>query len=545
MRPGPSRFRIFFFLTVLVVVALCAQLLDLQVRKRNVLARERIENILGAEFLAAPRGRILARDGSVLAEDQMRFEVAIHYRYFRRDHPLALLLHFDALTRWIRREEGDSGLARRLPEGLVPAVAEGTGLRYQDGLDRFDQALDRWLALPCSRLRRKGIRLQKALSSLRFYTFRLLSQVVEQDQAALYGRDYKISTRFNSWPEDQDQRSILERFAVPLTGLEGTEAQVELRERLRRRLHEGHANLEYLDRRLALEPIPPKVSVFARLDHWFEFHQTALDGWLKALSEKRADRLRQRKKETLGAWLHRLFLGEERLEVPDLEAKIDRIYEIEDYPKPMFPGVAVSFDRIVALIAGRQALYPGFRIQERYGRIYPSGTDETRLRLGPYPGDLLKGLVPKVIGTVRTEWADPSKRKDKEAPKLTANPYQTIVDDYSFQRYSQKLLDYAWSMGRLSRRVGSSGFEKSLDRFLRGENGLRSTVSDRRGIEVGMPNINEAKPGRDVRVTLDWRLQTLGEQHLELMAKELEFGPYDTESEHHGSAALALSSIHI
>ncbi len=564
MKRGPARFRVFFVLAALVAILLSLQLADLQILQKQTWAKERAGNILGREFLSAPRGRILAKDGIVLVEDRMRFELAIQYRYFRRQHPLALLLHFDQLTRWIQQEEGDSILARRFRGGLVTTAQAGQGLQYQDGVERFEEALDRWLSLPCSKLRRQGIGLQLALSSLRFYTFRLLSLTVEGDQTARFGKDYQISSRFNGWGQEQDGLSILARFAPALTGLEGRRAEIELRSRLGQVLIAGHDHLRYLDGLLAKEKIPPRNTVFQRLDSLRIRHSHVLHRWLAKLQQKRIERAKDKDSEGFVPMIVRFVFGEERLEAPDLEARIEKRYDIEGYQRLLFPGVPVSFDTIVALIIGRQERYPGFRIQERYGRFYPRGTEERRYPKSQiYDAKMLQGLPPVTLGWVKTWWKDPPKEpqaneaagekevvRTQDGQTTDAQPKRPRMDhglspleDDAFETLSEQLRSYWFDKGRLSKREGGSGLEKSLDPILRGKGGLRSTFTDRLGREVGMPNMAEAKPGRDVKVTLDWDLQGFAEQHLERMAKEMGFGLHDTgksHTSHYSSAALAM-----
>ena len=536
MRRGPTRFRIFFLLCALVALVLCYRLAQLQIQDHEVWAKKRQQNYLGNEFLAAPRGRILDRDGRVLAEDRMSFELGIRYRFFRRQHPLGLVLHLDSLCRSLHAEEPASLLAHRIPDGLLV----GPALRYQDDLPRFEAALDRWLELPSGRLRHKGIDLQKSLSSLRFYTFRLLSHVVEEDRADVYGKDYRISLRFHGWDQARDDESILQRFAPALTGLSGRRAEKELRRRLHLLLRAGHGHLHYLDELLARERIPPKASVFERLDFWNGKSAEFLQNWLKQLAKKRADRAAERQSESFSDLLARFFLGEDRTDAPDFEERLEKRYDLEDIPHPLFAGTSVSFDRVVALIVGRQEDYPGFRIHERYGRYYPQGTDETRLSGFGYRAQLLKSLVPLILGPVKTIGV---KKKDPDAPPPELRlepPDDGDLERVEFERYSTELLAWAFNKGILSLRKGEHGLERALDSILSGRGGLRSKVSDRRGREVGMPHMNEAQPGKDVQVTLDWELQTLAEQHLEKMARILRIGVYDDETRHNASAALTI-----
>ncbi len=63
--------------------------------------------------------------------------------------------------------------------------------------------------------------------------------------------------------------------------------------------------------------------------------------------------------------------------------------------------------------------------------------------------------------------------------------------------------------------VGRSGVEATYDGLLRGENGSRDVIVNSHGKEVGLLGQELAKPGQDLRLTIDLDLQRVAEQALE------------------------------
>lgn len=63
--------------------------------------------------------------------------------------------------------------------------------------------------------------------------------------------------------------------------------------------------------------------------------------------------------------------------------------------------------------------------------------------------------------------------------------------------------------------VGKSGVEEAYDGILRGEDGSRNVVVNSHGKEVGQMGQELAKPGRDIRLTIDLDIQTAAERALE------------------------------
>ena len=62
--------------------------------------------------------------------------------------------------------------------------------------------------------------------------------------------------------------------------------------------------------------------------------------------------------------------------------------------------------------------------------------------------------------------------------------------------------------------VGKSGVEEAYDEILRGEDGSRDTVVNSHGREVGIMGEEYAKPGKDLRLTIDLDVQKAAEQAL-------------------------------
>jgi cell division protein FtsI (penicillin-binding protein 3) len=61
---------------------------------------------------------------------------------------------------------------------------------------------------------------------------------------------------------------------------------------------------------------------------------------------------------------------------------------------------------------------------------------------------------------------------------------------------------------------GQEGLEAEYDQWLRGENGEKRVLQDRLGRAIGVELISEARPGRDLRVSIDLRLQYLAYREL-------------------------------
>ena len=61
---------------------------------------------------------------------------------------------------------------------------------------------------------------------------------------------------------------------------------------------------------------------------------------------------------------------------------------------------------------------------------------------------------------------------------------------------------------------GQEGLEAEFDPWLKGENGSKRVLQDRLGHAIGVELISEARPGRDLRVSIDLRLQYLAYREL-------------------------------
>jgi len=63
--------------------------------------------------------------------------------------------------------------------------------------------------------------------------------------------------------------------------------------------------------------------------------------------------------------------------------------------------------------------------------------------------------------------------------------------------------------------VGKSGIEETYDGILRGQNGSRDVIVNSHGREIGQLGQTPAKPGHDLRLTIDLDLQRVAEEELE------------------------------
>ncbi len=94
-----ERLRILWWLFLLVCSAIFGRALQLEVTQGAALRAMADQPGRQRQMLPAPRGRILARDGSVLALDEPVESLAVHYRYLQ-DPPDTAWLRRTARADW-------------------------------------------------------------------------------------------------------------------------------------------------------------------------------------------------------------------------------------------------------------------------------------------------------------------------------------------------------------------------------------------------------------------------------------------------------------
>ena len=92
--------------------------------------------------------------------------------------------------------------------------------------------------------------------------------------------------------------------------------------------------------------------------------------------------------------------------------------------------------------------------------------------------------------------------RDGFAAHLIGYVGEVSEDDLNKQRYA------AYEPGDV---VGKAGVEETYDELLRGEDGSRDVIVDSHGREMGSLGIQHAKPGQDLRLTIDNDLQRAAE----------------------------------
>lgn len=125
-------------------------------------------------------------------------------------------------------------------------------------------------------------------------------------------------------------------------------------------------------------------------------------------------------------------------------------------------------------IESQPHLYPGTTIEEETQRRYYSGN-----------------VAPHIVGGRSTLHEDQYQERKAKYPDGDPLDYQT------------------------GDRIGRVGVERAYDRILKGISGRRRIVRNRHGEIVHTEIIREPKPGRDVKITLDWELQERMEQAVE------------------------------
>ena len=181
-----------------------------------------------------------------------------------------------------------------------------------------------------------------------------------------------------------------------------------------------------------------------------------------------------RNRDRLFAYLSRaLGMSKEKLAKQYLQKKI----------APFAPVVIVEdIDRRLAMtLEENKFLYPGLYIQESYRRTYPFGS------IGAH-----------VLGYV-------SKISESRAEKLKEYGY-TVQSD-----------------------VGYAGVEEFYDHFLKGQDGGLQIEVNSRGQQVRLLGVRQGESGRDVALTIDWRVQQaayeiLGDRRGAIVLSDLDTG---------------------
>ena len=167
--------------------------------------------------------------------------------------------------------------------------------------------------------------------------------------------------------------------------------------------------------------------------------------------------------------------------------------------QPFLVREPVSFDSVVALVAGRRERYPGFRIDGVQRRSFPNrNRDDAPYRLlgtvarRVAADDTFDLVLP--LGEELDVEVDPSTQLDVSTAELVRWHARLVVKQ---KRAKQE------------RRRGLDGIEAKLDAVLSGREGVREVWRTHKGQEMDSPRHVDALQGRDVRLTIDVELQDL------------------------------------
>lgn len=177
------------FLPLVAVLALALTLIALrlvqvQVGEAEVWGQEAANLVRSSSLVPYHRGRITDRDGTVLAQDEDRYQVAFVYREFRRGHPLAQVAHARAALE-LRAVPLGEALAQLEPwaaalvaitPAQVSAFARGEALELAG------------VAVPVSADPEAEQRARRA-SDLRWYAFELLHASPREQRELRFDED--------------------------------------------------------------------------------------------------------------------------------------------------------------------------------------------------------------------------------------------------------------------------------------------------------------------------------------------------------------------
>jgi len=134
----PDRLRLMLVLTYLGLLLLGARLFQLQVLEHERYITLSRGNYLKTETIPAPRGRILDKNGVVLADNRIAYDLVYTGGEVRFLERILDLLDLEALP---QPEDGPVVVAPNLPEELVPTLAELTAgqenLKIVERIERY------------------------------------------------------------------------------------------------------------------------------------------------------------------------------------------------------------------------------------------------------------------------------------------------------------------------------------------------------------------------------------------------------------------------
>ena len=485
---------------VVLAGALVWRLADLQLVDGARWRREGLENLRKIEWLEPQRGRILDRSGAVLAKDEPQFALRLVYRDFRRASPPALLLHLDRFLRQLEAE-------KYLPAGS--ALVAGEPLSYLDADARYASALGGLLRLPRAWLSRSGPLPRRLRGVLRFYVFACTAPIA-QDEALR--QTAKFSLAIDS-ALATDTQGTIEELVGRITGCAHGS---ELLGRLGAWLSAAQKDLALLSRLLGPVPLPGSVAGSeGDLHAWLHAVDGAIDRAVARVLAKAREKGKVQRTSLVALWSRVLQPGDgdegfrmrlrraleaSHFDVPTeigFEQKLDVRFKRGN--QPFLVREPVSFDEVVALVAGRRERYPGFRIEGVQRRSYPRRNvdDEPYRLLGAVARRTSEDKSVEVILPLTEELdveVDPRTRRHLSDAELLRWHARLIAD---YERISQE------------RRRGIDGVERRLDAVLSGREGVREVWRSHRGQEMDSPRHVDARRGQDVQLTVDVELQDL------------------------------------
>lgn len=194
--------------------------------------------------------------------------------------------------------------------------------------------------------------------------------------------------------------------------------------------------------------------------------------------------------------------AEELTTPPHRESKEPIVVQEELRHHRIFDNVPL---RIAAEIQAHPEEYPGLKVETSSLRIYPQGA-----------------LAPHVVGNRGTVGDEELASRKERFPQGDPLDYQA------------------------GDRIGKFGVERRFDRQLHGIRGIRKIVRNRRGEVTASETVREARPGRDVVLTLNLDVQQRAEAILDrVLAQNVMEGEKETsDSLRSAGAALVAIDVH-
>ncbi len=447
------------------------------------------------------RGTIFDRNDAVVARDEPGFDLEIRYRTFRRHHPVGVAVHgANRLARTLGRRpkyrldrpEGWAAACREVLEIPLGLLGPESGVASRSlGASREANAED--------------------ARDLRFYASSLLSRV-----SGVGAHHFHLGLRHAI--EDRRTDPVWRIGLEVCRGRGDTEASIELTA-----FREIGAELREFGRRIGSDSFDMLAYLESRRQAWIEWRD-----WSALPEDERAVLLDAQFWASLASEGLELEAWREfaALDSGERAARVAAFRDLDDDAKAAFEErerPVLPWNEDVPRVARNRLPYrhatwlkllqdrhPGFRMQPSVRRAY-----------GTLPGRDDLGTLELLIGRVSPMWKE---HDDAGLRAWTRGLGESGLEGF-FENWdsdlpgdlSSSLVETAGEAMRrhylTQGRVGRSGIESAVDGVLAGAPGLRFVERTRRR-EKRLFSSLDVVAGRDVRLTLDLRLQALLEDSL-------------------------------